>query len=78
MLGAFFVSKFQAFNRGSNLGTAITGACKLAQAHGIGLEEVLSFSRHSNVNTLMIYRDKERDVQGKISDLLSQLEVFNK
>lgn len=52
---------------------AITEACKLAQAHGIGLEEILNFSRHSNVNTLMIYRDKERDVQGKISDLLSKI-----
>lgn len=52
---------------------AITEACKLAQANGIGLEEVLNFSRHANVNTLMIYRDKERDVQGLISKMLSEL-----
>lgn len=50
---------------------AITEACKLAQANGFGLEELLDFSRHSNVSTLMIYRDKERDIQGEISKLLS-------
>jgi len=48
--------------------TAITEACKAAQANGIGLEEVLDFSRHSrkSLSILMVYRDKERDVQGKL------------
>jgi integrase/recombinase XerC len=53
---------------------AITEACKLAQANGFGLEEVLDFSRHAHVNTLMIYRDRERNVQGSISSLLSKRE----
>jgi len=52
---------------------AITEACKLAQANGYGLEEVLDFSRHAHVNTLMIYRDRERNVQGILSGLLSRL-----
>lgn len=51
---------------------AITEACKIAQAYGIGLEEILHFSRHKNVTTLMIYRDKERNVQGMISQLLAR------
>lgn len=51
---------------------AITEACKLAQNNGFGLEEVLDFSRHANVSTLMIYRDKERDIQGILSELLSK------
>ena len=47
--------------------TAVTEAVKKAQAHGMGLEEVLSFSRHSNVTTLMVYCDRERDVQGQLA-----------
>jgi integrase/recombinase XerC len=52
--------------------TAITEACKAAQAAGIGLEEVLQFSRHKNVNVLMIYRDRERDVQGQLAALVAE------
>jgi len=52
--------------------TAITEACKAAQAAGIGLEEVLQFSRHKNVNVLMIYRDQERNVQGQLATLISE------
>lgn len=52
---------------------AITEACKLAQKHGFALEDILDFSRHKNVSTLMIYRDKERDLQGNISKLLSKI-----
>ncbi len=51
--------------------TAITEACKAAQAHGIDLEEVLDFSRHSDVKTLMIYRDRERNVQGRLAALVA-------
>lgn len=47
--------------------TAITEACKAAQTNGVGLEEVLQFSRHKDVRTLMIYRDRERDVQGQLA-----------
>lgn len=50
---------------------SITEACKLAQANGFGLEEVLDHSRHASVATLMIYRDRERNVQGQIASLIS-------
>jgi len=51
--------------------TAITEACKAAQAHGIALEEVLDFSRHRDVKVLMIYRDRERNVQGTLAALVA-------
>ena len=51
--------------------TAITEACKAAQTHGIALEEVLDFSRHRDVKVLMIYRDRERNVQGTLAALVA-------
>ena len=51
--------------------TAITEAVKSAQANGIGLEEVRDFSRHADVKTLMIYRDRERNVQGQLAALVA-------
>ncbi len=51
--------------------TAITEACKVAQANGMGLEEVLDFSRHRDVKVLMVYRDRERDVQGQLATLVA-------
>ncbi len=51
--------------------TAITEACKLAQARGMGLEEVLDFSRHRDVKVLLVYRDRERDVQGQLATLVA-------
>ncbi|MES2459471.1 MAG: tyrosine-type recombinase/integrase [Armatimonadota bacterium] len=51
--------------------TAITEAIKAAQANGMGLEEVLDFSRHKDVKVMMIYRDRERNVQGKLSALIA-------
>lgn len=51
--------------------TAITEACQVAQAHGMGLEEVLDFSRHASVTTLMVYRDRERNVQGRLASLVA-------
>lgn len=50
---------------------SITEACKLAQAVGLPLEEVLDHSRHANVSTLMIYRDREEKKQKLISSLLA-------
>jgi integrase/recombinase XerC len=52
--------------------TAITEACKAAQASGIALEEVLDFSRHRDVKVLMIYRDRERNVQGRLAALVAE------
>jgi integrase/recombinase XerC len=51
--------------------SAVTEAVKKAQANGYDLEEVLDFSRHKDVRTLMIYRDRERDVQGRLSELVA-------
>ncbi|MCB0390550.1 MAG: tyrosine-type recombinase/integrase [Bdellovibrionales bacterium] len=51
---------------------SITEACKLAQAVGLPLEEVLDHSRHANVSTLMIYRDRNEDKQEFIAELLSK------
>lgn len=51
---------------------SITEACKAAQANGYGLEEVLDHSRHASVSTLMIYRDRERNVQGQIATLVAK------
>ncbi len=52
--------------------TAITEACKAAASAGIGLEEVMDFSRHRNVSTLLRYRDRERNVQGRLAQLVSE------
>lgn len=51
--------------------TAITEACKAAQAAGMPLEEVMDFSRHRDIKVLMIYRDRERNVQGQIAALVA-------
>ena len=37
----------------------------------MGLEEVLDFSRHRDVKVLMVYRDRERDVQGQVAALVA-------
>ena len=50
---------------------AITEACKAAQVNGMGLEEVFDFSRHKDVKTLMVYRDRERNVQGHLAALVA-------
>ena len=53
--------------------TGITHACIAAQQNGFSLEEVLDFSRHSrkSIATLMIYRDRQHNVQGKLASLVS-------
>ena len=53
--------------------SGLTFACIVAQQNGYGLEEVLDFSRHSrrSIATLMIYRDRQRNVQGKLASLVS-------
>ncbi|MDX2471185.1 MAG: tyrosine-type recombinase/integrase [SAR324 cluster bacterium] len=49
----------------------ITTAVIAAKDAGIGLEEVLDYSDHSSVGILMIYRDRERNVQGKLAELVA-------
>jgi integrase/recombinase XerC len=51
--------------------TGITEAVKAAQRAGISLEEVRDFSGHADVKTLMIYRDRERNVQGQLASLVA-------
>lgn len=50
---------------------AITTACEKAQENGFVLEDVMDFSRHRDVKTLMIYRDKVENRQGKIAGLVA-------
>ena len=50
---------------------AITEAVRSAQQAGIGLEEVLQFSRHADLKTLLVYRDRERNVQGRLARLVA-------
>lgn len=50
---------------------SITEACKLVQVLGMPLEEVLDHSRHKNISTLMIYRDKDSNKQGTIAALVA-------
>ena len=52
--------------------TAITEAVKKSTDAGIGLEEVVDFSDHKDVKTLLIYRDRERNVQGTLSKLIAR------
>jgi len=52
--------------------TAITEACKVACEVGMPIEEVLDFSRHKDLRTLLIYRDREENVQLQLSQLVSR------
>ena len=51
--------------------TCITTACEAAAKNGIPFEQVIQLSRHRDVKTLMIYRDRLEDLQGKLSNLVS-------
>ncbi len=51
---------------------SITEACKAAQENGIPIEEILTFSRHKSLSTLLIYRDQNEDIRGRIAELVAQ------
>ena len=51
--------------------TSITEGLKLAQAQGYDIESVMDFSRHKDLKVLLMYRDKIRDNQGSISNLVA-------
>lgn len=51
--------------------TAITEAVKKAQEKGYPLEVAQDFSRHTDIRTLMVYRDKERNYQGEIASMVA-------
>jgi hypothetical protein len=46
-------------------------ACKAAKENCMDLEEVLDFSRHKDVKTLMVYRDRDRNVQGWLAAMVA-------
>jgi integrase/recombinase XerC len=52
--------------------SAITVARRLAHERGIAIEEVLDFSGHADVKTLMVYLDRDRSRQGEISSMVSE------
>lgn len=52
--------------------TAITRAFGLAAEHGYGIEAVQDYGRHASVQTTMIYRDRERDLQGEMARLVEE------
>lgn len=51
--------------------SGITRAVIEARQHDIGIEEVRQFSRHKGIGTLLIYRDRTRNVQGQLTTLVS-------
>lgn len=51
---------------------SITEALKVAAANNIGLDDVRAFSRHSDIKTLLIYKDQIDDAPGKLADLISK------
>ena len=52
--------------------SAITEACKEVAKRKIGIEELLAFSRHKDIRTLLIYRDREQNFQGEVADWISK------
>jgi integrase/recombinase XerC len=52
--------------------TAVTNAVEAADKLDITLDEVKDFSRHKSIETLMLYRDRNRNVQGKLSEAISK------
>ena len=53
--------------------TAITEVIKRAKENGIGLEEVVDFSDHKEIKTLLVYRDRERECSRKTIDVNIEL-----
>lgn len=52
--------------------TSITEAVRAAQRAGYGLETARDFSRHADVRTLMIYRDRDECRQGVLASLVAE------
>lgn len=51
--------------------TSITAGLQLSQSQGLPIEAVKDFSRHASLETVLIYRDKDRDYQGQIASLVA-------
>ena len=52
--------------------TAITNAVELTDEMGLTLDQAMDFSRHKRVETLMVYRDRIDNVQGKLADAVAK------
>ena len=52
--------------------TAINTAVELATQNNIPIDEVLQYSRHRNIQTLLIYRNTLKNMQGEIANLVSE------
>ena len=50
----------------------ITRACERAAEAGIGVEEVLAYSGHADLRTLLVYRDRLRNVQGQLAAMVAE------
>lgn len=53
--------------------TSITEAIKNSEKHGIRLDEMVQFSGHKNINTMLIYRDNLRNVQGEVANYVDKI-----
>lgn len=52
--------------------SAITACCEVIKDHNLGLETLVKFSRHSSLNTALLYMDHLDDKQKTLSDLVSK------
>jgi integrase/recombinase XerC len=51
--------------------SAITEAVNRSVALGLSLDQVRDFSRHKNINTLLIYRDKQTNMQPTLAAVVA-------
>ena len=51
--------------------TSITACCEAIAENNLGIETVLKFSRHSSLNTALVYFDHLENQQGKLANLVS-------
>ncbi|MEQ1722425.1 MAG: tyrosine-type recombinase/integrase [Pseudobdellovibrio sp.] len=52
--------------------SAITACCEVIKDHNLGLETLVKFSRHSSLNTALLYMDHLENKQKTLSDLVSK------
>lgn len=52
--------------------TSITACAQAIAENNLGIESVLKFSRHKNLNTALIYFDHLEDKQGKLASLVAK------
>ena len=52
--------------------TAITNAVEMTEQLGLTLDQAMDFSRHKRIDTLLIYRDRIDNVQGKLANAIAK------